>query len=253
MAQNKSWEKIFKDNDILNHNFDELPFVLNAEDIKKSVQDFKKTTEKEVRVLCTQTKREDVPKIMQDNNLFLLPIKNGKYVLVKGEGYLDIPEIDSKLILHKRKVAWKVETSEIGDSEMQHIDYAYIMSIIRTFTKDNSLLQTIRGRKYTPKFTFQVNKQIIKVEGVQTEVDVGYEGENQIILIEAKNSRTKNTIIRQLYYPFRQWSTRIKTKKVRNIFFEKRGDEYMLWEYEFKDKNDYNSIKLVKSAKYILK
>jgi hypothetical protein len=84
---------------------------------------------------------------------------------------------------------------------------------------------------------------------VQTEVDAGYEGRNQIVLIEAKNSATKNTIIRQLYYPFRQWQIHRK-KKVNILFFEKRKSVYSLWEFGFADENDYNSIELLKSAKF---
>ena len=252
MASNTSWEKIFKDYDILNHNFDTSPFALSASQIKKSVQNFTQTNEKEVRILCMQTKREDVPTIMRENNLFLLPVKNGEYVIVKGEGYVDIPEITSDVVLHKKKIIWDVKTSEVGDSEMQHIDYAYIMSITRTFLEDDSLVQTIRGRKYTPQFDFFVGSQKIEVQSVQTEVDAGYEGEKQVVLIEAKNTDTKNTIIRQLYYPFRQWSEKVPEKKVRNVFFEKRGDEYMLWEYAFTDKMNYNSITLVKNTRYTL-
>ena len=252
MASNRSWEKIFKDYNILSHDFHTSPFALTADQIKKSVQDFTQTNEKEVRILCMQTKRENVPAIMRDNNLFLLPVKNGEYVIVKGEGYVDISEITSDVVLHKKRVVWDVKTSEVGDSEMQYIDYAYIMSVTRTFLEDDSLVQTIRGRKYTPQFEFFVGNQKIEAQGVQTEVDAGYEGENQVVLIEAKNTKTKNTIIRQLYYPFRQWSKKVPEKQVRNVFFEKRGDEYMLWEYSFTDKVDYNSIALLKSARYKL-
>ena len=84
---------------------------------------------------------------------------------------------------------------------------------------------------------------------MQTEIDAGYEGKNKVVLVEAKNSSTKNTIIRQLYYPYRQWSEHTK-KKVFLLFFEKRVDEYLVWQYEFTDKNSYDSIKLVKSKKY---
>ena len=251
-ASNKSWEKIFKDYNILSHNFKTSPFPISAEQIKKSVQNFQKTNEKEVRILCMQTKRDDVPEIMNDNNLFLLPVKNGEYVIVKGEGYVDIPEITSEVILHKKRIVWDVRSAEVGDSEMQHIDYAYTVSITRTFLEDDSLVLSIRGRKYTPKFEFFVGKQKIQVQSVQTEVDAGYEGKNQVVLIEAKNTDTKDTIIRQLYYPFRQWSENVPEKKVRNVFFEKRGDEYMLWEYAFTDKMDYNSTTLVQSKKYTL-
>lgn len=136
---------------------------------------------------------------------------------------------------------------------MQHLDYAYANSLIRTFMSDPSLVLTIRGRKYTPEFDFKVNGFDIHTESVQTEVDAGYEGKNQIVLIEAKNASNDTEIIRQLYYPFRQWSENT-SKKVVPVFFEKRSVDgenlYYIWQYEFTDVNDYNSIKLVKSARF---
>lgn len=78
--------------------------------------------------------------------------------------------------------------------------------------QDETLVLSIRGRKYTPEFEFNTNLyQNIKVKSVQTEVDSGFEGREKIVLVEAKNSNTKNVIIRQLYYPLRQWS--IHTQK----------------------------------------
>ncbi|MCK9483878.1 MAG: hypothetical protein M0R34_05900 [Candidatus Marinimicrobia bacterium] len=132
---------------------------------------------------------------------------------------------------------------------MQHLDFAYAVSLVRTFLEDDSLVLTIRGRKYTPRFTFNVRKHVITAESVQTEVDAGYEGRNQVVLIEAKNSKTNNTIIRQLYYPFRQWQYYTK-KKVKTLFFEKRNGNYLLWQFEFQDENDYNSIALTKSQRF---
>lgn len=54
---------------------------------------------------------------------------------------------------------------------------------------------------------------------VQTEVDAGYEGKERLVLIEAKNRSKNNVIIRQLYYPFRQWTTHVAQKSVSVIFF----------------------------------
>jgi len=51
--------------------------------------------------------------------------------------------------------------------------------------------------------------------------------------------------------PFLKWS-KDTTKTVLPLFFEKRGDEYMFWMYEFTDVGDYNSIKLVRSRKYVI-
>lgn len=217
--------------------------------IKQATSHLKKTNEKEVRILCKQDTREDRPDVFIENNIFLLPTKNGYYALVKGEGYIDIPEIKSSAKVYTSKLDFKLDTSEIGNSEMQHLDFAYASSLVRTFMADDSLVLTIRCRKYTPQFSFKVGRQKIAVESVQTEVDAGYEGKNQVVLIEAKNSKTDNTIIRQLYYPFPKWSHHTN-KKVKTLFFEKRNNFYLLWQFDFTDIMDYNSIRLIKSQKF---
>ena len=178
-------------------------------------------------------------------------MKNKFYVIVKGEGYVDVPAINSQAKKYDSKLDFKLETSEIGNSEMQHLDFAYASSLIRTFMADDTLLLTIKGRKYTPKFSFHVDNQEINVQSVQTEIDGGFEGKDKIVLIEAKNSKTKNTIIRQLFYPYKQWKAHTN-KEVFLLFFEKRAKEYLIWQYGFTDENDYNSIQLIKSERYLI-
>ncbi len=80
---------------------------------------------------------------------------------------------------------------------------------------------------------------------------IGYEGKNQVVLIEAKNFSATNVIIRQLYYPFRQWQEHTN-KKVVTLFFDKNHGEdvYSIWQFEFEDPKNYNSIRLVKSGKF---
>ena len=220
---------------------------------KQALADFTETNEKEVRILCKQDTRDDRPQVFKDNGLFLLPKKNGSYYIIKGEGYVDVPDITTPIIDYHKQLDFELESSLIGDSEMQHLDYAYANSLIRTFIGDPSLVLTIRGRKYTPMFYFKVNGFDIETQSVQTEVDAGYEGRDKIVLIEAKNSSATTEIIRQLYYPYRQWSENTN-KLVIPVFFEKRllNSEkiYYIWQYQFSDVNDYNSIRLVKSARY---
>ena len=251
MASNNSWLKIFEDYNILDNDFDESPFQITAQQIKDSCHNFLTTAEKEVRILCKQDSRSDRPQVFIEHNLFLLPIRNGIYNIVRGEGYIDIPDITSEIKIYNSKLDFKLETSAIGNSEMQHLDFAYASSLIRTFMNDESLVLTIRGRKYTPQFNFNVNTHSINVQSVQTEVDAGFEGRDKIVLIEAKNSTTNNTVIRQLFYPYKQWKMHTE-KDVFLLFFEKRGQHYFLWQYAFNDENDYNSIELVKSEKYTI-
>ena len=164
-----------------------------------------------------------------------------------------MPDIVSPIQDYESKLDFELESSMVGDSEMQFLDFAYANSLIRTFMNDPSLVLTIRGRKYTPQFSFHVGFNELDTQSVQTEVDAGYEGRTSIVLIEAKNFSATNVIIRQLYYPFRQWSENT-TKKVFPVFFEKRvinGENvFYIWQFEFTDVTDYNSIRLVKSGRY---
>lgn len=253
MAIDASWEKIFADLGINDHDFDKSPFILTSKQIKSACQNFKETGEKEPRILCKHDSRADRPQIFREKGLFILPKRNKEYYIVKGEGYVDIPDITTPIISYKKQLPFELDSASVGDSEMQHVDYAYANSLIRTFMGDPTLVLTIRGRKYTPDFDFRVGEQTLNISSVQTEVDAGYEGINSLVLIEAKNSRTTNTIIRQLYFPYRQWSAHT-AKTVYPVFFEKRKisgeDIYYLWLYSFSDCSDYNSIELVRSARY---
>ena len=244
-----SWKAISDKYGIEKHDFSKSPFEITAEQIKNATAHFKKTNEKEVRILCKQDSREDRPEIFKKLNLFLLPTKNGKYCILQGDGFVDIPEIAENVEIYKSTLDFELKSYKIGNSEMQHLDFAYASSLIRTFMNDMSLVLTIRGRKYTPQFSFNVGKFLIETQSVQTEVDAGYEGRNQVVLIEAKNSTSRNTIIRQLFYPFKQWKEHT-SKDVKCLFFEKQNNLYNIWEFIFDDINNYNSIRLSRSARY---
>lgn len=250
-ANSESWRKICADHGILSHDFSKSARIVTAADIKKSCQKFTQTSQKEVRILCKQDSRKDRPDVFIENDLFLLPVKNGIYVVVKGDGYVDIPEIQTPPIPHESGISFVPDTSLVGNSEMQHLDLAYATSLVRTFAEDDTLILSVRGRKFTPEFSFVAgeHRSLIEVDGVQTEVDAGYEGKNKVVLIEAKNSSTDNVIIRQMYYPYRQWQQHTD-KPVHCLFFERCEPDYCFHEFMFDDMNDYNSVRFIRSARY---
>lgn len=249
MPSNESWDKIFQDYNIYAHDFERAPFPVTAEQIKRACQDFTETGQKEVRILCKQDSRENRPQVFIERALFLLPTKNGEYAIIRGEGYVDIPQIENTHEIYASRLDFRLDTSLVGNSEMQHLDFAYASSLIRSFMNDDSLVLTIRGRKYTPQFSFKVGQHLINVRSVQTEVDAGYEGKTQVVLVEAKSPGSNNVIIRQLYYPFRQWKARTQ-KQVVTLFFQKSADTYSIWHFRFSDLEDYNSIELVNSGRF---
>ena len=249
-AKSGSWDAIFDHFDIHRHDFNAEPFVITARQIGVACQHFPRPGQKEARILCKQDNREDRPRVFQEKGLFLLPIKNGEYAIIKGEGYVDIPPVESPLMEYESGFPFELKSSLVGDSEMQHLDRAYALSLIRHVADDDSLVLTIRGRKYTPEFRFRANGFPLAARSVQTEVDSGYEGRDQLVLIEAKSGKARNTIIRQLYYPYRQWLEETG-KKIVTLFFQRtRNGEYHIWHFGFRDTFDYDSIQLVKSARY---
>ena len=249
----KAWTAIFEYFNVYSHNFNDEPFYLTAKQLNEATKQFVRPGDREARIICKQDHRKDRPQLFVERNLFLLPVKNGIYAIVQGEGYIDIPDITKEIIAYKSKLEFTLDTSKVGNSKMQHLDFAFATSLIKTFLNDDSLILTIRRGKYTPasSFSFRIGNHRLTVASVQTEVDAGYEGKNQVVLVEAKNSSTKDTIIRQLFYPYRQWQSHTK-KQVKTIFFEKQNNTYSLWQFEFSDPDNYNSINLVRSSRFVI-
>ena len=254
MGSDEIWKIIVEKTGLIRHNFSNGPFYVTHKEIKKIVSKIDApNNRKEIRILGYQATRDLRPQYFIDNNLFLMPASNQEWVVIQGEGYIDIPEIISNPISVKSKLDFEIESFNVGISEMQYLDFAFVHGITQQFLEDESIELTVRGRKRTPHFNYFVNDVEVKCEGVQTEVDAGYEGKNSLTLVEAKSSKIKNEIIRQLYFPYRKWLMDIN-KPVRNVFFQFEEDSKTLsfWEYGFEDYLKYDSIYLIKSEKYNL-
>ncbi len=140
-------------------------------------------------------------------------------------------------------------------SESAAINCAYVTGILARFMDDTSLLPTVSGRMGSSKFDFSITGKggtyKIAVNNSQCEIDGGYEGEQELLLIEAKNFSVDDFLIRQIYYPFRLWSSKI-TKRVIPVFMTYSNDGFTLRQFQFQDISDYNSIILIKQKRYII-
>src|SRR5690606_36990650 len=74
----------------------------------------------------------------------------------------------------------------------------------------------------------------------------GLESESSIVLLEAKVKTPEDFIIRQLYYPYRNYKVISPDKKIVPVFFtyEPKEQTYNFWIYKFVNDDDYNSIQL---------
>lgn len=136
--------------------------------------------------------------------------------------------------------------------------YIYISGIIEDFTQDKLLLPTVNGRMSSQAFDFNICRNPpkydflnISVEKSQIEIDAGFEGLNSLNLIEAKNTISSDFIIRQLYYPYRLWESKI-SKPVRPMFLTYTNGIFHMREYVFDDLMNYNSIRLINQKKSLV-
>src|SRR5699024_5416148 len=143
-------------------------------------------------------------------------------------------------------------------SEAIAINCAFVSGILSDFLQEDRLFPTVSGRMSSNEFSFYINNSNINkdvkvmVSNSQVEIDGGYEGKSSLALIEAKNSISDDFLIRQLYYPFRLWNDKI-TKTIKPIFMVYSNGIFTLYEYEFQEPNNYNSLVLIKQKNYTLK
>lgn len=241
-----AWEQLFEQLDIVNQISKEGSFEITAKDINKV---------REARLMTKFDHKTNLPKIFLDNKLSILPITRGSYVISQFEAYKNFEDINGEI----NRVNFPEHIVSIDydniTSEATAINCAYVSGILRDFTEDEALVPTVSGRMSSKTFDFNIqnrvtnNKMPITVINSQIEIDGGYEGIQSLALIEAKNSISSDFLVRQLYYPYRLWSSNIH-KQVKPIFLVYSNGIYNLYEYKFEDDNNYNSLYLVKQKNY---
>jgi len=250
MTQNdEAWGKIFERLHLLpeikQHGF----IYVSADDIKKA------SDMREPRLLAKQDTKNSRPEIFRQNKLSILPVENGKYIIFRDESaktYYPLEKILAEVPTEQYQPAKDYREYESLDvrnlsSESQAIDFANLVSLLKTFTSEKELNLTIRGRQRSEKFpvTIPGSHHTAEVNGVQIEVDAGFESPEKIYLFEAKLGRVEDFNIRQLYYPFRDWSCK-STKEIVPLFFIYTNGLFYILQFEFGE--EYGELRLVRSS-----
>jgi hypothetical protein len=247
---NASWKRLFEKLPIKRHLEDSGIFHISAKQIKD-------IGEREPRLMTKFDSRKHRPKLLMDSNVTILPISNGKYVLLKGDGYFDVPvaqnvqDYSATRLVEMQTLPWR---SGIR-GESQAIDVMFMASILRTFTGDPDLQLTMRGRLGSRRFSFyfqtETRREQITADGVTIEVDSGFEGRS-VAIVEAKFGTIDSFIVRQLYYPTRDLMTSGVTKPIAPILMVYSNKVFSLYLFSFPEPNSYQSIRLVRQASYSL-
>ncbi len=246
-ATNKlAWEKLFEKYNILGEIEEKGYFKITSKQINEY---------REARLMTKFDNSATLPDLFKKNSLSILPITSNSYMIAKFKTYEKF-ESDTQEI-EKISFPEYIQSLDYNNisSEALAINCAYITKILENFLEEEALVPTVSGKMGSGNFEFNINNIEsnetinVVVENSRLEIDGGYEGVNSLALIEAKNYLSDDFMVRQLYYPYRLWSSKI-TKPVRPIYIVYSNGIFNVYEYKFADSNDYSSIELVKTKRY---
>lgn len=253
------WEDIFNDFKIDDAIAKNGFFEITADEIRKY---------KEPRLMTKFDNSSALPSSFYYNKskrkegkyLSILPTARGRYIIGAFDAYHGLDKLSDKV--KRVRFPSQYETLNIDNinSEATALNVAYASGILNDFIGDTNLMPTVNGRMASGDFSFDMEldtKKIItrqeslsiNIKNSQIEIDAGYEGDNTLSLIEAKNVISDDFLVRQVYFPYRTWSNKIG-KPINNIFMTYSNEMYNLYQYQFEDINSPSSIRLVKSQIY---
>ncbi|MBR1831135.1 MAG: transcriptional regulator [Ruminiclostridium sp.] len=243
-----AWRLLFEKYDILNHIEQEGQFFISASQIKEF---------REPRLMAKFDHTINLPKLFKRNKLSILPLTRGDYVISHFDAYHKFETISTEIT--NISLPNHIQSLNVDSitSEAVALNCAYVSGIMGDFLEDDQLYPTVSGRMGSGIFDFKVkdiitNSQItVKVNNSQIEIDAGYEGLQNLALIEAKRDLSDDFLVRQLYYPFRTWKDRV-SKVVKPIFLVYSNGVFHLYEYRFDNPNEYSSLTLVKQKNYTI-
>jgi hypothetical protein len=235
------WTKVFAD---LGIDPEQNVSYVTAEQVRR-------ISHREARNMAYMDERAKVPSIFGSHSLFILPISNGKYAIVRGQGYHDLEVGSMKYEDFQPSFLPGTSVLDPEKSEGSAVSYAWNAGIISYITGQPSLLLGPPGRFALDAFDFRVDGNArLHQAGAQAEIDGFFYSSQAACLMEFKARECTNFLIRQLYYPYRHWSgraTRYNWETVRPFFvdFSLEPLTFRFFEYGFSDPTDYESIKLV--------
>ncbi len=197
----------------------------------------------------------NLPKVFADNGLAILPITRGDYIISSFGAYKEFETPSGNIQRVSIPAYIQSLMPQFLVSEAISLNCAYACGILNDFLEDEYIVSTVSGRMGSGDFEFDISTSFgtkqLSVSNSQIEIDAAYEGINYLSLFEAKRDLSDDFLVRQLYYPFRVWSSRV-TKPVKPVFLIFSNGIFYLYQYQFEIPGSYNSLHLIKQKNYII-
>lgn len=244
----EAWGELFNKYDILNQIDMRGSFQISANQIKEF---------REPRLMVKFDHTINLPKLFSDNELSILPVTRGDYVISHFEAYHKFESISDDVT--KVSLPTYIQSLDYNNitSEAVALNCAFAIGVIEDFTEDEQIISTVSGRMSSGSFGFKImdthskHHRDVNVINSQIEIDAAYEGIQYLSLFEAKRDLSEDFLVRQIYYPYRTWQGRVK-KEIKPIFLVYSNGIYHLYQYKFENPEDYSSLVLVKQRNYTI-
>lgn len=241
-----AWSKILQSHpNIIQTVHDKGYYEIEADAIKE---------EREPRLMTKHDFLDGVPSPLKSQHINVLSVTRHSYMLGEFDVFQKFPEKKPSSLEFCTLPSFETLRADDITTESKAINALIISGALSQFLGTDKLVETFNGRMGTGRFDFSIGLRErgplwIEVNGAQLEIDGGFENNECVVIMEAKNRLHDDFNIRQLYYPLKKYSTFV-TKPIRLVFSQYDNLIYTLYEYEFADIDDFNSIRLVNSASY---
>lgn len=233
LSANEAWKRLLEKYPIAEMVEQKGVYKIRADQIREF---------REPRLMAKWDSSDALPEALRRQKLNLLPDSRTSYVMGDFLLYQEIPELHEHVARMTHVDMPEYESIDVNNisSEANAIYALTLSGILDDFLGDGRNDATFNGRMGTGVFDFRVNTvrgipREIHVENAQCEIDGGFENARSVVIMEAKNVVHPDFHIRQLYYPYRLWRTRVK-KPIRLVFSVYSNMIYRLFEYRFADR-----------------
>jgi len=245
-----AWRTLFEQYNILEEINKNGYFKITANQIKKV---------KEPRLMTKFDEFSQMPRVLRDHGISVISDSRKSYILGRFALF--------KPVSYKNQNIRSVETLCLETlkfenlySESSSILFAFNSNILKDAFGTEDIAFTTYGRMGAGSFTFDVDlintdrtptgvKKRIEVNKPQIEIDGAFETEDSFFIVEAKNRFVEDINLRQVYFPYKYWSSQID-KKVVPVFLVYSDKSFYLYVCSFENPDDINSLKIEKSFKF---
>ncbi|RMD58410.1 hypothetical protein D6833_12910, partial [Candidatus Parcubacteria bacterium] len=226
------------------------------------------------RILAKMDEYDALPEVFRKHDAAIVSLSNREYAILRlgrkgrplfpslprdfgpSPRYVDVSALTTRIL----SLPWM----EHFTAESQAIDAAVASCILHDFCGESAFVLTVRGRRrFVGELPIRFRRPgqddlvfPLKAGGFQLEIDAGYETEQALWLIEAKQRVQETYNLRQVYFPYVFWRRYFRArrvgKEVRLLYLMYSSHQYFLVELAVEDENVWNAIRPVRQQWYVL-